>query len=462
MTLKKVLLISYLFPPVGGPGVQRALKFAKYLPEFGWDPVVLTVKAINYSVYDPSLLKELSSEVEIIRTESLDPQRLSVWAMPKSRSTDPDGSVLLNSRFREGSKALSLYRFCREAFAFPDPYVGWIPFAYWHGLKAIRRHKIEAIVVMMEPHSSAFVAKLLSRKTGVPYLLDLRDFWVGYLPAPRFSTRLHRLANNLLEKWALRGASALTVFGEVLRSTLKERYPNLAKCEVIPNGFDPMDIEGIVPAERPNERKRIVYQGSLGAHVSECCLAFLAALRILPDEVRNGIDVIFVGRAFLGAKGEVAEAGLEQQITFLPYLPHKEALRYLRSADATLLFLPKNDRISMSGKLFEYLMVGSPIIACVEPDGVCAEMLRKAGCGAWITAPGDAQGLVETLAAMAKAGWPRPHSADIDQFSRRELTGRLAATLDHMVAEPAAHGATREEVQGSLQEGARFNGPTSE
>ena len=69
MTLKKVLLISYLFPPVGGPGVQRALKFAKYLPEFGWDPVVLTVKAINYSVYDPSLLKELSSEVEIIRTE---------------------------------------------------------------------------------------------------------------------------------------------------------------------------------------------------------------------------------------------------------------------------------------------------------------------------------------------------------------------------------------------------------
>lgn len=435
MTQKKVLLISYLFPPVGGSGVQRALKFAKYLPEFGWDPVVLTVRAINYSVYDPSLLKELSSEVEIIRTESLDPQRLSVWAMSKSRSTHPGGSVLLNSRFREGSKALSLYRFCREVFAFPDPYIGWIPFAYWQGLKAIRRHKIEAILVTMPPHSSAFVAKLLSRKTGVPYLLDLRDFWVGFEPAPHFSTRLHERANNLLEKWALRGASALTVFGEVLRNTLKERYPNIAKCEVIPNGFDPMDVEGIAPAERPKGRNRIVFQGSLGTLVKECFSVFLAALRILPDEVRNSLDVIFVGRAFVGAEREVAEAGLERQVRFLGYLPHKEALRYLRSADATLLFIPKDNRTLVSGKVFEYLMVGSPIIACVEPDGVCAELLRKAGCGEWISPPDDAQGLAETLVAIAKAGWPRPHSADIDQFSRRELTGRLAATLDRMVAE---------------------------
>lgn len=162
---------------------------------------------------------------------------------------------------------------------------------------------------------------------------------------------------------------------------------------------------------------------------------FLAALRILPDEVRNSLDVIFVGRAFVGAEREVAEAGLERQVRFLGYLPHKEALRYLRSADATLLFIPKDNRTLVSGKVFEYLMVGSPIIACVEPDGVCAELLRKAGCGEWISPPDDAQGLAETLVAIAKAGWPRPHSADIDQFSRRELTGRLAATLDRMVAE---------------------------
>jgi len=462
VTQKKVLLISYLFPPVGGPGVQRALKFAKYLPEFGWDPVVLAVKAINYSVYDPSLLKELSSEVEIIRTESLDPQRLSAWAMPKSRSTHPDESILLNSRFREGSKALSLYRFCREVFAFPDPYVGWMPFAYWQGLKVIRRLKIEAIVVMMPPHSSAFVAKLLSWKTGVPYLLDLRDFWVGYEPAPRFSTRLHKWANNLLEKWALTGAPALTVFGEVLKDTLKERYPDITKCEVIPNGFDPLDIEGIAPAERSEGKHRIVYSGSLGTFLQESFSVFLAALRALPDEVRNSLEIIFVGRTYSGAKAEVADAGLEGQVRFLGYLSHKEALRYLRSADATLLFLPKNDRISFSGKVFEYLMVGAPIIACVEPDGVCAEMLRKAGCGAWITAPGDAQGLAETIGAMAKAGWPRPHSVDIDQFSRRELTGRLAAALDRMVAERKAHEATRADGLGSRQEGARFTGPTSE
>jgi glycosyltransferase involved in cell wall biosynthesis len=435
LTQKKVLLISYLFPPVGGSGVQRFLKYTKYLPQFGWDPVVLSVKDINYSVYDQSLLKELPSEVEIIRTGSLDPQRLTSWAMPKRKSTEPDESVLLNPRFRDGSKALSLYRLVREAFAFPDPYVGWIPFAYWQGLKAIRRHKIEAIVVAMPPHSSAFIAKLLLWKTGVPYVLDLRDFWVGFEPGPRFSTRLHKWANNLLEKWALTGAPALTVFGEAIKVTLKERYPNIAKCEVIPNGFDPMDIDGIAPAERTEGKHRIVYSGSLFIQYQESFLVFLAALRILPDEIRNSLEVVFVGRAYSGAEAEVADAGLEGQVRFLGYLSHKEALRYLRSSDAVLLFLSKNNRSAFSGKVFEYLMIGSPIIACVEPDGVCAEMLSKAGCDAWITVPGDAQRLADTLAALTKAGWPRPHTANIDQFSRRELTRRLAATLDRLVAE---------------------------
>lgn len=459
---KKVLLVSYLFPPTGGCGVQRALNFAKYLSDYGWDPVVLTVKAINYPVFDESLLRELPDSVEIARTGSLDPQRLSAWAVGNSKNQVSNQSVTLNSRFKDGSKALSLYRLFRELFAFPDPQIGWIPFAYWRGLRLIRQHKIEAIVVAMPPHSTAFIAKLLSWKTGIPYLLDLRDFWVGYEPLPRFSTRLHRWANRSLETCALRGASALVVFGEGLKSALRERYQRLAECEVIPNGFDTMDLDGVVSAARLSNKARVVYQGTLSRIHGECFATLLGALRTLPDKIRERLDIVFVGRVYIGAEKEVADAGLERIIRFAHYVPHKEALGYLQSADATLLFVAKNDRISVTGKVFEYLMVKSPIIACVEPEGACADVLRKAGCGAWISDPSDNRGLAETLTKLGQSGLPRPNSSAVDQFSRRVLTGRLAIVLDRIVAERATGGARRGDAQGVRQDGARFTGQTDE
>lgn len=434
---KKVLLIAYLFPPTGGAGVQRVLKFVKYLSQFGWDPVVLTVKDIEYHVHDYSLLDEIPDTVQVIRTESLDPQRLTARFFPRVHSEQAKKSVNLNPNFREGSAVLAVYRFFRDMLVVPDFQVAWMPFAYKAGVRAIREQRIDAIIADMPPHSLALLAKMISKKTGVPYLLDFRDGWVDY-PDYQFATSFHKSIHKDLERRALSKAAAITVWGEPLKQSFAERYPLMAnRIEVLTNGFDECDLEG-AELQAVGDKFRIVYQGSLNAYQENSFAALLVALRGVPEELRHKLEFVFVGRSSVAAQRAAIEAGLQDTITFVPYLPHKEALGYLRSAHASLLLISEKDSISLTGKLFEYLMVGAPIIASVSPEGACAKLLRQAGLGQWITPPCDADSLRRTIIALAEAGWPRPEASAVDQFSRRRITERLAGVLDRMVGAPPA------------------------
>jgi glycosyltransferase involved in cell wall biosynthesis len=429
---KKVLFISYLFPPVGGSGVQRALKFVKYLPEFGWDPIVLTVKDINYSIRDYSLLDDIDPGIRVVRTGSADPHRLSRFLFSGVAGDGTESKVVINRRFREGSIALRVFRWVRDLIAVPDTVAGWIPFAYRAGLREIREGGVDVILATFGPSSSTLVARLLSKKTGVPYVLDFRDPWIGAFAGQKFPTRLHKAVNIWLEGKVVKSASALTVNTNSLACSFRERYPGFAgPIAALTNGFDPEDMDGVVAKERPEGRSRIVYMGSLYGFYDGNLRTFLSALRLLPDSLRCSLEVVFVGRSSLQASEEVARAGLEKQITFLSYQPHVEALGYLKSADAGLLFVPKGDRTIILGKVFEYLMVGCPILACMEPSGACADVLRRARCADWIVPPDDAEALARAIMSLAAAGWPRPSSPDIEQFSRRAITERLAGVLCH-------------------------------
>jgi glycosyltransferase involved in cell wall biosynthesis len=432
LTQKKVLLISYLFPPVGGSGVQRVLKFVKYLPEFGWVPIVLTVKDINYSIRDYSLLDDIGPEIKIVRTGSADPHRLSSFLFSGVPGDGSESKVIKNRRFAEGSSSLQAFRWVRDLIAVPDTAVGWIPFAYKAGLRAIQEGGVDVILALAPMNSSTLLARLLSKKTGIPYVLDFRDPWIGGVGGQKFPTRLHKAVNIWLEGKAVKSASALTVYGDILARAFKERYPGFAgPIAELTNGFDPEDMDGVVAEERTEGRFRIVYMGSLYGYQEGNFRTLLSAMQLLPDRLRYSMEVVFVGRPSLPARGEVTLAGLEGQITFLSYKPHAEALGYLQSAHAALLFVQKGDCTSVTGKVFEYLMVGCPILACIEPSGACAEVLQRAGCADWIVPADDAEALARAIISLAAAGWPRPSSPDIEQFSRRAVTERLAGVLCH-------------------------------
>jgi glycosyltransferase involved in cell wall biosynthesis len=428
---KKVLFITYTFPPIGGSGIQRNLKYVKYLPFFGWKPYVLTVKMINFYVYDTALLSEVPPETVISRTGSLDPLRLSTFLLPGFRFRAKNKGPEKNPFFSEGSKFVQIYRrIVRDFLAIPDAQIGWIPFAYVRGLQLIRKHKLNIIFASANRLSATVVAYLLSRTTGLPYVLDFPDGWTDdpYLICP---TRVHKRLHAALEKVIVGNAAAVSVYGEYLAGQYRKRYPWIADhVHVLPNGFDPDDFKTIEAVERDRAKKRIVYMGSLYEHHEGNFVVLLECLKNLPGAIREDLEVLFVGQHYEKAPNQVASAHLEKNVTFLGYISHAKALGYLASADASLLFVRAGDVSSVTGKVFEYLMTGVPIIACIETKGICADILAKAGRDQYIVPPDDPNKLVQTIVTMANQNWPRPMGSGWEQFSRRHNTERLGLILD--------------------------------
>jgi glycosyltransferase involved in cell wall biosynthesis len=430
---RNVLFLSYLFPPIGGAGVQRNLKYVKYLPRFGWNPIVVTVKDIVYHVYDESLFADLPPDIRIFRTESFDPLRLSAVLMPHSKATmkrDGSGEATLWGR----DLAVRAYRGIRDYIAIPDVQIGWVPFAVAAGLRLIRRYPVDVIYARSIPLSSTLVAHILSRITSIPYVLDFADAWTDdpYFIMP---TKLHRKVHEFLERTAVGKAHGVTTYSEFLERILVTRYPSLAgRVQAIPNGFDSDDFKEIARRGQPGGKNEIVYMGTLNTHHAENFESLLEALKSLPSEISQSLRITFVGSVFEKAIADVKKAGLRDLVEFTGYLAHKQALQHLTSASAGLLFVRSGDTSSVTGKVFEYLGARIPIIACAEREGLCADILRKAGIDEWITPPGDPIALAGTISRLAEKGWPRPDSWKLDQFERSTAAQSLAKLFERVAA----------------------------
>jgi len=431
MTNKKVLVISYFFPPIGGSGVQRILKYVKYLPEYGWDPVVLTVKPITYSVYDSTLLETISDSTKIVRTESLDPLRLTKRLTKARAKNVSDGGLqgTENSQISHDNNLLKVYRSLRTMFAFPDVQLGWLPFALQSGINQVKAEGIDVIIARIPPYSNGILANLISQRTGVPYILDFADAWLDdpYLKIP---TPLHKWGHSILERRVVSNAQAVVTCSDTIQQNFLRRYSSLEnKTHVLYNGFDPDDYSYEKKERSPHAKKKIVYMGSLYVHHEPNFLTLLEALKSIPDDLRNSLEVTFVGQFFDKAIALSCEAGLEDIINFTGYIPHSQAAEFLSNADASLLFVKPGDKESLTGKVFEYLTTTTPLIALIEPDGELGELLNKVERGRWIVSPTDSKELVKVLEVLAQQGWPEEISSNLNLFDRKLNTGRLANIL---------------------------------
>ncbi len=435
----RVLFLAYAFPPLGGSGVQRSLKFVKYLPTFGWQPTVLTVKPISYFVYDPSLLRELPPDVTIERTESLDPQRLAAILLRDHKRVASTDTAVKHTVFSTNGKLTRLYQKFRSFLLFPDPQIAWMPFAFQRGLEIIERERPRVIYSPGVPYSSAVLAHLLSRRTGLPYVIDFRDGWTDdkyifkLVPTP-----LHRWGHRELERRVVSNASGVVVYGDWLGERLAARYPSIADRIIeITNGYDPADRAGVVPTPKGAGVRRLVYSGSLFVHHRPNLAGLLEALHKLPAAVRDTLEVVFVGQVYAGAEAEVAAAGLSNTVKFTGYVTHGQALEYLESADATLLFVQPGDLGAITGKVFELLMIQKPILASI-PDGECARILRVARFDQWINWPMDSDALARNILGLVEGGFQPVSDPNIDAFSRVKHTERLARLFDRVAASPVA------------------------
>lgn len=425
---KRVLFISYLFPPVGGGGVQRSVKFAKYLPSAGWTPVVLTVKPISYYVYDATLLDEMPTTLHVERSGSLDPLRLSAILLGDARRSASKGQTS-HPVYSSGSLMVKLYRRLRALLLFPDAQLAWIPFAYLKGLRMIHRLKPQVIYATISPFSSGVVAYLLSRRTGVPYVLDFRDGWTDdeYHSVP---TRWHRKAHERLERVVVASAAGVAVYGNFLGERLSRRYGIAERVKEITNGFDPADLEQVTPTQRCGAQYRFVYSGTLFPHHAEAFCALLEGIQQLNPDHRAKIEFLFIGNVYQEALQEVQRRSLADTVSMLGYMPHSEAIAYLMSADASVLLVRAGDFASVTGKVFELLLANRPILAAVEPHGEAARILSQADAHRWIAHPSDSKEIARTIGEMIDAGFPRPPQQAASRFSRVEQAKQLAALLE--------------------------------
>ena len=336
--MKKVLIITYYFPPSGGPGVQRVLKFVKYLPEFGWEPIVLTVKEGDYPARDESLLKEIPPSLKVFRTPILEPYGLYRSITGKK----PGSAVDVNNIPKKGDRknfAERIAEFVRATFFIPDARIGWLLTGVKEAKKIIESEHIDAIYSSSPPYTCAVIARNVHRATGKPWIAGFRDPWTGFLSTPD-RWFLPKKIDEHLERSCFEEATRVEVAWRGILLDLHKKYPGvpLDKASHLPNGFDSADFPSA--SFHRNDKFTVTYTGSMyGVRNPRTFLKavsnLIAAGKIDPKKIR----LKFIGR-FGGEVMEMfREPSVADCIEVFPYLPHSESIAHLMGSDALLLIV---------------------------------------------------------------------------------------------------------------------------
>ena len=431
MASKKVLMISYYFPPMGMSGVQRTLKFAKYLPDHGWEPHVLTVSRPSYFAFDPSLVEDLPPGTRVHRTASCD--ALSVLALLKGRaSASADQELDPPEQLR---RAASL---CTQALFQPDNKIGWLPFAIRTGTRLLANGSFDLVYSTAPPYSDHLVGLLLKARCNLPLVVDFRDGWTQN-PLHTYVTPVHLKLNQLLERLVLRQADAVVSINSWIEHGLRRASPlePAAKFSVISHGYDPEDFESSQGELLPPKDVFVVgYAGTFyGARTPRY---FLQALHLLLEEMprlRPRIRAVFVGVFRKSNRRLVRDLHLEDVVEIVEYAQHRQCIQYLLRSHLLWLTIPEGPTVSTS-KLYEYIGARRPILACVPAQGAAAQVVRELGDGK-VVEPDDVHGIKEALKYYYQqhvAATPSQRDEAVAaKYDRRILTGQLAEVFDRVL-----------------------------
>jgi glycosyltransferase involved in cell wall biosynthesis len=417
---RRVLVIAYYFPPMGLSGVQRTLKFVKYLPQFGWHPTVLTVAPGGYFAKDESLLEELQSPViRIERTETAGPGKLfskkEVVKLPSERSR-------------------KFFSRVSDSFFIPDNKIGWRKRAVAKALKLHKETPFDLVFATAPPFTDFLIGADVKARINKPLVFDYRDPWFDY-PFRFYPTPLHKWRHYMLERRALRASSHVVATNRRVKETLIARYPFLSyhDVDIVSQGFDPEDFKLNGDIGRARRKMRITYAGVFWEdRVPDF---FLRALHNLFEEkpgLRNKVEACFVGNFREENLKIVEQLGLQDTVNVLGYLPHKECVRRLMASD--VLWMIVGDEFGSPGKTYEYIGAGKPILGCV-PEGFLKSVILEAG--GKVVAPHDISGIQsaieEFITQFEKKALKGPNPDVIEKYSRVNLTGQLVKIFESLI-----------------------------
>lgn len=437
---RRVLFVAYAFPPVGGGGVQRVVKFLKYLPRHGWEASVLTVANPSVPVLDHSLERDVPRETLVCRAPTLEPG----YPVKAVVSASPTPSSRAVGGLRRVVRKLA------AGLLQPDPQVLWLPAALGAGRNLLRDKPHDAIVASGPPFSSFLLAARLSAQARLPLVLDFRDEWDMSRDYEENRTRgpFARLAQSRLQRYAVRRARVLVATTRASAGALERvarQVGATSRVAHIYNGYDPEDFLEWSPRPNGGGRYRLVYTGTLWTltTVQPLVEAILTIARQNLESLQ-ALELVFSGRRTPEQESLLARLnGLPCRVERHPYLDHAKALELMRFASGLLLLLadlPGASRV-VPAKLFEYLAARRRILA-IAPPGEVWDLLApfRARCVSPADVAGIARCLRREIDEDASGTGSAADAAEPGRYSREALAGELASLLTSLLSESVAVG----------------------
>jgi glycosyltransferase involved in cell wall biosynthesis len=415
----KVLIITYYWPPAGGSGVQRWLKFVKYLQEFGIEPVVYTVDNVRYPKEDETLIDEVPKNIEVLKQPIWEPTDLLFWKKNKPHKNGI--SNLSKSGFLS---------FVRGNFFIPDPKVFWVKSSVKYLQTYLNSNKMDAIISSGPPHSTHLIAQKLHQKNAIKWIADFRDPWSDLYYNKDFKQLLFaKNRNKKLENSVLKNADCVLT----VSNSLKAAFSKVAnKVVVITNGFDDEVLKAT--STKLDDKFTISYIGLLPKQSNPTILfKVLKELCSQNSAFRKDLKLNFIGDISNEVKREISNHQLMDNANFVGYVDHQKAIEYQRKAQVLLLLIPNVEKSKgiLTGKLFEYLAVKRPILAIGLEEGDLAAVLKETNAGVVVGFDNKERLSSEILKLyhQYKEGNLEVNSKNIEKYHRKELTKKLASII---------------------------------
>ena len=437
--MKRVLIISYYWPPTGGSGVQRWVKFAKYLPSEGWQPVIYTPENPEQLAVDESLTAEVPEAAEIVKTRIIEPYEL--YKRVLRRSGHSKEAVEVNPVNAQNKSLLQKAAMWIRGNLFrPDPRCLWIRSSVRFLKKYLAEHPVDLIVSTGPPQSMHMIGLRLSRETGLPWIADFRDPWTKIFYFKHLSmTSATEKWHRKMEKKVLDEASAVVAVSPLVQQEFQEMTDT--PVELITNGFDECDFSSEQCTEAyggASEEFIITHTGLFAADGNPTALWDVLAEKCRTDEIfKKLLRIKLIGKTDDQILKALTDRGLEDSMINMGYQPHSVAVEQQRQASLLILPLRKEPEYKavLPGKLFEYLASQRPILGIGQPDGAMAMIVNETRTGTVIDWE-DRKGLTQYIEQC----WERhlegrlsTEGADLSRFTRRSLTRRMAGLFDRAV-----------------------------
>jgi hypothetical protein len=422
--MKRVLFVSYHFPPSVAGGIPRIADFTRMLPDHGWMPTVLTSPPQGRAGIDNALLESIPREVRIVRAHC-------PFAQMGLRGASQQG-VGVKARVRAAGRAATHW------MLFPDRSIVWGYNAIRAADALIREEPFDAVLSTLGPASDIFVGHVLASRWKRPHVVDFRDLWAD-VPWWDFPTPAHRAAAIQLERWVTRRAAQVITVAEGMTQHLRDRHSlDASRMSTVTNGFDESQLSRAVDRRNGSGPLRLMFTGSVyGPHDFGQFFEALAQLRASGEISPATLRVQFIGNL----SPEVPKSyGVEEFVEVESYVPRGQVFDRLGAADVLLLIEGKDywANFSYPAKVFDYLLTGKVILALVEPKGNCARLLDEVG-GHILGERDSAVDIARAIRDVLRRGHVPARAVDttrppLDRFRRRVLVERLAGVLDRAAA----------------------------